>query len=403
MNSTSPFFEQFDAIYQPFAAKYGIGLRFSGNERTILLAAILVVAIAAALLVLWMVLMPAQRKVVRKRRVRRIRRKVVAAEAPTSESQPESEAAEALAEDKPKPKRVSPAGWRVIAALLWATVILVAFAVTYVATGTNSYCGLSCHANDSHVALATKNQHADCIDCHESNPVSGMVARVNMAFAQSTGLRFASKAPVDSGLCLRCHTTIATTSVKTRTGLIVSHKEILAAGRTCSDCHVDEGHKKRSAATVAGMSACMTCHDGAAAPRTCVTCHNGGSPLSISGAAAKTHSAYDYGPAIRVANRDCARCHGAETKCKACHNGLVLPHPRAFVDGGHARMAAFEGRQRCLKCHTMKWCGNDRCHHSFSAHNATAWRTGHQTGTSANCGGCHMSWSRRGSFCKVCH
>jgi hypothetical protein len=67
-------------------------------------------------------------------------------------------------------------------------------------------------------------------------------------------------------------------------------------------------------------------------------------------------------------------------------------------------MAAFTGKEKCFKCHTLAWCGDDRCHHSFSAHNEKSWALGHQKGTSANCGSCHMSWKpANGDFCKVCH
>jgi hypothetical protein len=81
----------------------------------------------------------------------------------------------------------------------------------------------------------------------------------------------------------------------------------------------------------------------------------------------------------------------------------VLPHPVAFVQGGHARVAAFGGKQICLKCHTLAWCGGNKCHQGFSAHDEKTWRLGHQTGTSAPCGSCHMSWNGKGDFCKVCH
>lgn len=373
----------------------------SPNVRNEIMFTIVVVAILLALLTIGSIIfMPKQRKVVRKRLVRRVKRstpQVAATAAPAESSSAPS--AEKPAAKRPRP-RANPV---LVSTVLWGLVVVVAFVATYYYTGTTNYCAGSCHNKDAHVLLAVQHPHAACVQCHETDPFTGAYQRAAMAISQGTGLRVGRGTTADPDACLRCHASITSGTVTTRSGLIVSHKEILAGGRDCRDCHPGAGHGKASAVvTMASMTSCSACHDGKVASRACETCHKGGSPLTVATAATKDSSSYNYAT-IRVANRNCFRCHGAEQECIACH-GLQLPHPKAFIDGGHAREAAFDGKQKCMKCHTLAECGNDKCHHSFSAHNPQIWRTGHQKGTSEQCGYCHLSWNNaRGDFCKVCH
>lgn len=398
MNTSSPFYAELRSLYHALLSKYGWVLTTAGTQRNLLFSALIAAAVATAVLVLVVALMPAKRKVVRKRKVRRVRRAV-----PVTRPQGVEAAAEPAKAARAKTPKLGREARVAISAAFWTVAIVATFVVTYVVTGTDQFCSGSCHVGDHHVEAAMETHHAPCIACHETNPASGLISRVSMAVAHGAGRQPSSELVENPQLCLRCHSAILAKSVTTKKGLIVSHKEILAGGRTCRDCHGDVGHAKATVAIVGGMSACTGCHDSVKAKGTCETCHTGGSPLTVSTLATRAYSTYTYGTAYRVANKDCGRCHGAETECRNCHNGFVLPHPAAFVQGGHARIAAFEGKQRCMKCHTLTWCGNDRCHQAFSAHNPQIWRTGHQTGTSEQCGSCHMSWDKRTSFCKVCH
>ena len=385
-------------LYTTFAGRYAATLSTPSSLRTVLIIALIAIGIIVACLVVAIAFLPKKRKVIRRRRVRRTRRLV---------AQPLAAGTAVAVSSKPAVSPATARSRRRLRTALWATawvvIVALAFVAVYTVSGSNQYCGESCHATDPHVALAVKNHHAECVDCHESDPVSGIISRVRMALVRTPPDASVAETPVDPDRCLRCHGTVASNTVTTKAGLVVSHKEIIAGGRACSDCHSDVGHVSSTVAVAGGMSECTSCHDGKVAKRTCETCHVGGSPIAVASAAKKIRSSFDYGPAMRVANRDCARCHGPETECRACHNGLVLPHPAAFVQGGHARMAAFTGKQKCFKCHSLAWCGNDACHHSFSAHSETAWAKGHQQGTSEQCGSCHMSWKAPGDFCKVCH
>jgi hypothetical protein len=366
-----------------------------GNVLVIVLMVLGVLALAA---LATLVLMPAQRKVVRRRRVRRVRKAVVATL--STESVEQGSDADGLIDDGAAASSASAGRSVFITAVVWVVVCILVFVGTYLATGTNSYCGQSCHATDRHVALAVTHPHGQCIGCHESDPVTGLASRFRMAYVYQFEQVKVVSVPVDPARCIRCHRDVVRNVVHTSAGISVSHKAILAGGRTCSDCHAGVGHR-RGRSFVGGMSSCMACHDGKSAPRTCTTCHSKGSPIA-SVSPKRSDSTFDY-PAVRVANRDCARCHGAEKKCIACHNGFVLPHPTEFIRGGHARPAGFGGKERCFKCHSIAWCGSGRCHNAFSAHNEKTWSKGHQAGTSAQCASCHLSWNGQGDFCKLCH
>lgn len=395
-STTSESLSNLSARFSALVSRLAGAMSDPSSHKGVLIAALVALGVIVIFLVAAIAFLPSKRKVVRKRRVRRVRRKVA--------DKPQAEDSKRTASKVVSPgavkarRRLNLAAW----ILAWAVLVALAFVVAYRATGTDQYCGHSCHASDPHVVVAVQKHHADCVACHESDPVSGIVARARMALAGKGAIDSVTALPVDSQRCLSCHRDVTRATLKTKAGLAVSHKEILSGGRTCRDCHLNVGHVKGTSIS-GGMSACTSCHDGRAASRECQTCHFGGSPLAVADAKTKANSAYDYGPAIRVANRDCARCHGAETECRACHNGLVLPHPVEFIKGGHARLAAFNGKQICVKCHTLVWCGDDTCHHGFSAHDPTTWRVAHRTGTSAQCGSCHMSWDGKGDFCRVCH
>lgn len=359
----------------------------------VLAAAALALLIVVLLLVL--LLMPSRRKIVRKRMVR-VTRQAVAAQGVPEAASLESSEGEAPAAPPVRDGRWK--RWGVPA--LWGLIVFGAFMATYIVTGSNGYCGQSCHVEDPHVATAVENRHADCVDCHESGPVFGGVARLRMAIAYlRSGETTGSSLPVDPSRCLRCHEDVAEDTVETAAELRVSHKEILGGGRTCGDCHVDVGHRE-GRSLEGGMARCTACHDGTTADSACETCHVGGSPLARPRTVDSSTSTFVY-PKVQVASRDCSRCHGGDRECVDCHNGFVLPHPSEFREGGHGRIAAFDGKERCFKCHSLEWCSS-RCHGAF-AHDSERWPKEHQTGTSATCGSCHPAWDGTGDWCDVCH
>lgn len=365
-------------------------------------AALAVVAIAALVLVLLVtvLLMPSRRKIVRRRVVRVSQRRVAPVTVPA-----ESEGPEPSDEDAGAPGRVSPRElarrWGVTVVCL--LILLAGFVASYVITGSNGYCGQSCHFEQPAVVLALENPHADCVDCHESGIVSGGFARLRMAYeyTRSENTTGVVSEPVSPARCLRCHRDIARDTVTTSTGVRVSHAEMLASGRACSDCHQDVGHRERRS-FAGGMARCTVCHDGTTASSECAQCHPDGSPLAEPLTINDPGSSFQY-PTVQAANRECERCHVDQEACIACHNGFQLPHSTEFREGGHGRLAAFNRRERCYKCHTIYWCGDGTCHNAFTPHDPERWLLEHQTGTSEKCGGCHIAWDHQGNWCDVCH
>ena len=144
-----------------------------------LVLATVVLALVILLLLAVIVLMPSRRKVVVRRRVRVTRQAVASNAAPPTVE----DAQQPAVEESAAPEAARPAWKRWGVPVVWGVIVLAAFVGTYAVTGSNGYCGQSCHVEDPHVVTAVVHEHADCIDCHESGPVSGGVARLRMAVA----------------------------------------------------------------------------------------------------------------------------------------------------------------------------------------------------------------------------
>lgn len=286
-------------------------------------------------------------------------------------------------------------------------VVVIALVAAYGITGTNAFCGAQCHSNDATVQAATKSIHANvtCVACHEAPLPTGLaqnaVLRISYAIAAEKGTTAAESSAsvtVDESRCLSCHQNILQGTVTLpANGLKISHKEPLASGMRCDDCHSGYAHSAKLTNT--GMSRCTPCHDGKQASSACSTCHVG-DPAA---------AGVDFGPTatkVSLAQRDCTGCHSL-VKCDACH-GLRLPHSQQFINGGHARTAAFEGKQLCWRCHSYAFCS--QCHReSFQnqPHGAN-WKVQHAVAAWSSPCGCHQGMSPGGvappkQFCKLCH
>jgi hypothetical protein len=277
---------------------------------------------------------------------------------------------------------------------------------------------VSCHHDTPHSSATTKDPHKDvkCISCHESG---GPVARLtvdllgrfqHVIFAQ-TGSELAKTygTPVSSDACARCHQSQITGVYTDRVrGVRVQHKEPLAAGAQCVDCHVLKSGA--ISPTTVGMSPCLRCHDGKKAKSDCPTCHIGNPEYAIVSVTRDMAAA-------QVPNPGCTGCHFDMTKCNKCH-GLSMPHTQTFKAYAHARDAAidiwFGSGQLCAKCHYPghNYCLRPGCHYFPIAgghpnpvwakmHQLTSWSTGPKTGCS-----CHNwnPWDHDGMiYCQICH
>ncbi len=291
-----------------------------------------------------------------------------------------------------------PSKARVLAERLAATVLVVAaVGVFYGVTSTSSFCGTTCHGMAARNESWTKSSHTAvaCVRCHEGVPVvsavSALFTRSHSVYAQVTGQVAPGGSSVPASRCLGCHAAIEHGVVVSKTGLAMSHEQVIAQGSTCDDCHGQQGHTTKN--TRPTMASCLRCHDGTKASAACVTCHRTVAQ-SIAGVITDTR----FGK-VRLANKPtCEGCH-AQTSCDNCH-GIRMPHPDNFADPKlHARPAAFSGKDKvCYRCHTFQDC--EKCHQPFGSH-VPDWEHAHQTypRNTSWCAGCHKT----PYFCSVCH
>jgi hypothetical protein len=315
---------------------------------------------------------------------------------------------------------VAPA--RPMSRLTVASIVILALVAVWVVAGvttSNSAVCLSCHVNTVHKAAKPNDPHANvsCVDCHETG---GPVARVtvNVAtriehfiLAQNDPKHVTGYGrPVASDGCLSCHgSQISSTYYNRAQGVRVSHKEPLASGAQCVDCHALASGVVNS--TTVGMAPCLRCHDGKTAKATCSLCHTGDPALAIRSTVATGGMA-----SVLVPNPQCGTCHTDMSKCNACH-GIAMPHSADFMAYGHARVAAIEiwnngSAKVCVKCHYPghNSCQAPGCHTApFPAHPSPAWRTLHTvspwSGAQTDCS-CHKwnPWDHNGeTFCEICH
>jgi hypothetical protein len=80
-----------------------------------------------------------------------------------------------------------------------------------------------------------------------------------------------------------------------------------------------------------------------------------------------------------------------------------MPHSEQFKRGGHARMAAFERKEMCSRCHKSGWCSTG-CHIGFETGHVANWKTLHQQAQRDATCGCHATRSGRTTpMCDLCH
>jgi hypothetical protein len=322
-----------------------------------------------------------------------------------AESHEEPVGSESADEHAPPRRRRSKLATAVIVlatlAIFWAT--------TGYSTSGDSACA-ACHDKSPHASAdKPRDPHAGvtCVACHEpggavSRAITGVGPRILHVIGHIAGGSVSRDyGRVTRSACASCHASaIARTTVDAARGIRMSHKEPLAAGATCLDCH-----RLKSGVLLArgvGMSPCIRCHDSKTAPSACATCHD---KKAANAARVRTVT-----PAVQVPQVKCGGCHDQARECDSCH-GVRLPHSKEFMTYAHARAGAvdlwFNGGRTCAKCHTATRNPCSRCHSSMlgTGHgpgNALA----HQKASSAACDSCHGSRAYMGGrdFCKdLCH
>ena len=211
---------------------------------------------------------------------------------------------------------------------------------------------------------------------------------------------------VGSATCLGCHAaTVKTTATAAAQGVRVSHKEPLAAGADCTDCH--KVYSGMVSSQTVGMTPCLKCHDGQTASAKCTACHI----KDIATAAVPNPERPITGRDL-IETPNCYACHKTQS-CDNCH-GIRMPHTKEFELHGHARIAAMDiwfgsGGQKCFKCHTATRNPCTKCHLGMMpSHGAGPfWAKDHQYASPKGCSvGCHGYMTGAGTsrtMCEFCH
>lgn len=289
---------------------------------------------------------------------------------------------------------------------LAGALVVIAVLVGYDTLGSTETCRNACHALDKAAVMHARDAHSavDCVRCHEDPPPLGIPGAAVQRAAHILqpylpGLHVYA-GPVGADRCLSCHAKVGTDEVIANdAGVRMSHKQPLAAGMSCDDCHRLAGHKDTPRGVP--MTACMNCHDGQRASSRCDYCHTKDVGLLSKNADRMTSRSR------LPIKAQCGSCHD-QKPCDTCH-GLRLPHTDVFKAYGHGYAAAFQKKSVCERCHQPSAC--NRCHGQFSGpsfpHGAD-WRQVH-TGNAwnAECS-CHIQrlpvvLRARGSYCLTCH
>ncbi len=325
------------------------------------------------------------------------------------EASPGTEGEREVASDE-TPKERPARGRRLVAALsaLMVPLLVVgALVAAYVVTGIDRTCAETCHIGQPVIAQVHVNDHkgdARCVDCHEGPQVLGFMGntlqRTRMALVQvGVGRPRGNAAVVQSSACLRCHE-LGDEPVQSKVVPVrMVHTHPLDSGATCFQCHGNVGHLGEQGRVRVSMNECIDCHNGVTASSECDACHVGLPAQAFEGTG-KGSGVYSY-PLVDADRPDCGGCHELEKKCDPCHT-LRMPHPDTFVTGSHAKLAAWEKKESCYRCHNPRDC--DTCHAPFSTGHPEIWKKDHQSaGWDAGCS-CHQRQLNQDiPICVFCH
>jgi hypothetical protein len=298
------------------------------------------------------------------------------------------------------PRRMSIATDLVILGGAFLIAVVVTLGVFAHVSRQPSYCR-SCHemSRDHRSWERSTHRSVECANCHQDPGAFGYVLfkvrQLDMVLARlSRGYEKPITANVSNASCLQCHRRGIRDSLVV-SGLRVRHRDILAAGYKCVQCHNTAGHGGAVVRPIRpSMDQCSACHNGKRASAACSGCH-----VVDIGRSVSAQSGNNY-PAVRLGKTTtCRGCHSVAS-CNKCH-GLELPHPTDWLSGlTHAPAGAFERREQlCSKCHSDIYC--NQCH-KLPGHGLN-WKAEHGVGgpyKQEGCLGCHV---RVANLCGICH
>ncbi|WP_079906837.1 hypothetical protein [Carboxydocella sp. JDF658] len=231
----------------------------------------------------------------------------------------------------------------------------------------------SCHEGLSVAQAMQKGNHTrfKCEQCHRETGIGiSLIPKTNIIPDSVQG-----KIPVDKEICLECHA-IENRQVTPRIPIKVPHKEHLAKGIQCVQCHIGVVHGQRPSrgagvVTFKGpaMPTCIKCHLERGVPTNCSWCH-------LQDLKPQSHQDRNKwvwkGEHGLMAQKDvgvCEMCH-AYTKDRAVNMGnnnkpAEFARSNAFCSGCHInkppshteiwpivhKQQAIPNRAACLVCH----------------------------------------------------
>ncbi len=163
-------------------------------------------------------------------------------------------------------------------------------------TSQPSFCA-RCHVMTPYIEQWKQSPHKDvnCESCHLTPGLFGYMGgkiaglQVVMNYIRGNYEDWSFNAAVSNAACLQCHEPILEANIHDPTiGITVSHKNIVALGGKCLNCHSTVAHG--SAVSVGSethptMAACLKCHNDKIAPLECGLCHTGRRPPTATPAA----------------------------------------------------------------------------------------------------------------------
>ncbi len=164
-------------------------------------------------------------------------------------------------------------------------------AVSFWWTSQPSFCN-RCHVMEPYVAEWKQSPHrnVNCEACHLTpgffgylgGKISGLQVVANYIRGDYKDWSF--NAAVSNNACLQCHETILAANIHDmKTGITVSHANIIGMGAKCVQCHSTVAHGSAVAVgsqTHPTMATCLTCHNDKIAPLRCDLCHTAREPPS---------------------------------------------------------------------------------------------------------------------------
>lgn len=136
---------------------------------------------------------------------------------------------------------------RLVALAIVFVASMAALAVWYQTTSSVRYCTRVCHQMAEPAATWRASAHASvsCTRCHEGRPWlsfgNGVVGRSRSLFLYLTGTE-GGRGTVPPALCLDCHEGLLDRRVTALNGETYVHRDDYDAGRTCRECHGEQGH-----------------------------------------------------------------------------------------------------------------------------------------------------------------